>query len=302
MKKRLWLVVITTMALLGGVTLGTPPTTRAASTVLIMGGTGEPDPGTLPVYMAHMEQYYLVPFGPCPSAGSCDYESLYTPEQFWPIPGWGGPTAITFNQSAHDGAADLESALTALPPDQTVVVLGYSQSGTISTLVMRDLRGGKVTLPRGTQLSFVLVGNPNRPNGGLLERFDGLYIPILNVTFSGATPTSAYPTTDIAFQYDGFADFPEYPINLLADANAIAGIYYLHGTYPGIDPADSSPPPGGLPAGLTPAQLAAAEQDPNNIETYGDTTYVTIPATTLPIVEPLLDLGSMTGTSLLMVP
>ena len=85
-----------------------------------MGGTGEPDPGTLPVYMAHMEQYYLVPFGPCPSAGSCDYESLDTPEQFWPIPGWGGPTAITFNQSAHDGAADLESVpLTPLTPAES---------------------------------------------------------------------------------------------------------------------------------------------------------------------------------------
>lgn len=302
MTKRLRLIVTAAVALLASVTLASPPAAEAATTVLIMGGTGEPDPSALPLYLAHVEQYYLAPFGPCPSAGSCDYQSLFTPEEFWPIPGWGGTSAITFDQSTYEGVADLESALTALPPDQTVVVFGYSQSGRISTLTMRDLQAGKVTLPPGTQLSFVLVGSTSRPNGGLWERLAGLHVPILDVTFDGATPTSPYKVTDIAFQYDGAADAPMYPIDLLSDVNALLGFYYLHGTYPGIDPADSSPPPGGLPDGLTVAQLQGAEQNPENIETFGDTTYVTIPTATLPIVRPLLDLASVTGTSLLIVP
>lgn len=90
------LLVTVTLALLGCVLLAgtatlTSAITLAATTVLIMGGSGEPDPSLIPVYMTHVETYYLTPFGPCPSAGSCNYESLYTPEEFWPIPGWAGP-------------------------------------------------------------------------------------------------------------------------------------------------------------------------------------------------------------------
>ena len=35
------------------------------------------------------------------------------------------------------------------------------------------------------------MSNPNRPNGGILERFVGAYIPILGVTFSGAMTTNS---------------------------------------------------------------------------------------------------------------
>ena len=79
----------------------------------------------------------------------------------------------------------------------------------------------------------MLIGNPNRPNGGLFERLALLgTVPILDATFGQPTPTdTGIQTTDIAFQYDGVADFPTYPINLLADLNALAGFAYIHGTY-----------------------------------------------------------------------
>jgi hypothetical protein len=35
-----------------------------------------------------------------------------------------------------------------------------------------------------------------------------------------------------AAAWDGLADFPQYPLNLLADLNALAGELYVHGTYP----------------------------------------------------------------------
>ena len=50
--------------------------------------------------------------------------------------------------------------------------------------------------PHVGQLSFVLIGNPNNPVGGILERFPGFYIPFLDVAFNGATPpNSPYPTS-----------------------------------------------------------------------------------------------------------
>jgi hypothetical protein len=78
------------------------------------------------------------------------------------------------------------------------------------------------------------------PNGGIFARFPGfpagtnLSLPSLGFTFYGATPSNTiYPTNIYTLEYDGFADFPQYPINLISDLNAFAGIYYVHGTYPG---------------------------------------------------------------------
>ena len=42
--------------------------------------------------------------------------------------------------------------------------------------------------------------------------------------------------------------------------------------------------------------------DPSNRQTYGDTTYITIPAINLPLLQPLLDIGTDTGTSWLIKP
>ncbi len=49
-------------------------------------------------------------------------------------------------------------------------------------------------------------------------------------TFSGATPSNAYPTTVYTIEYDGFADFPRYPLDIFSDLNAIFGDehFYYH--------------------------------------------------------------------------
>jgi hypothetical protein len=133
--------------------------------------------------------------------------------------------------------------------------------------------------------TYVLVANPNRPNGGILERGVALgTIPILGVTFSGATPTTTAGVTpctgrncattpdmittyDVARQYDGVADAPTNPLNVVADANAIMGFALLHSQYP------------------------SAINDPNtplvDQGTYGDTQYYLIPTTTLPLLMPV---------------
>jgi PE-PPE domain-containing protein len=85
------------------------------------------------------------------------------------------------------------------------------------------------------------------------------------VTASGATPSDLYPTEIITHEYDGFADFPRYPINLLSDLPAYLGIIFQHTAY--VD--------------LTPQQLA----DATDVGTYGDTTYFMVTTDELPLLD-----------------
>ena len=79
-------------------------------------------------------------------------------------------------------------------------------------------------------VNFVLAGNPERPNGGILARFPaGTYIPILGITGGAVTAATGAPVVMVTQQYDGIADAPAYPLNLVADADAVLGAHYLHG-------------------------------------------------------------------------
>ncbi len=303
-------VVVGFLAVLSAVILGLTSTMTAAVTLvaassvaLVMGGTGRPDPEQ--TYLDNVSQYYIYPNTFCTAAASCTTQKVITPEEFWPIPGWGGLNAITFNQSTYEGLGILDTTLQSQltqHPDQEVVIFGYSQSARITTLEMRKLADPAYTgiVPKPDQLEVVLIGNINRPNGGILARFPGLYIPILEVSFDGATPTdTGYKMTDIALQYDGLADFPLYPINLLADLNAVAGFWYIHGTYP--DPTRGvTVPPYGFD---TVAAYEAALANPDNRQSYGpNNTYITIPVENLPILQPLRDLGASTNTTAITEP
>jgi hypothetical protein len=193
------------------------------------------------------------------------------PASFWPI-STGYIFDPTYNHAVEEGVA-------ALPPPNGPngiqpgsVIFGYSQGANVATVYKRNFNAAWASNPSGApSISFVLIGNGNRPNGGALERFNGLYIPILNFSFNGATPTNtagAAPgqitTYDIARQYDGFADFPTNPLNLLADANAVAGIILVHPGYGSVNMSQ------------------AVFQG-----TYGDTAYYMIPTYPLPLLMPL---------------
>ena len=129
-------------------------------------------------------------------------------------------STILANQAAGDGST----------------VFGYSQSSTLSGVLMQllDPTGTPETGPLDPQ--FLLVADPNNPNGGLFERFNGfetmsghstvdqLNLPSLGIAFDGATPSDDYVTNIYSLEYDGFADFPRYPLNFLSDLNAFLGI------------------------------------------------------------------------------
>lgn len=106
--------------------------------------------------------------------------------------------------------------------------------------------------------------------------------------------------------YDGIADFPTYPINFLADMNALAGFWYAHGTYldPFGDDASTQTPYGYTPdeVGDAVAGATANCDTSTHCQRHGDTIYITLPARTLPIMQPFLDFGAATGTSSIIIP
>ena len=274
------------------------------ATALIVPGTAVPNPANVPGYMENAVDYYI-----SPTTASC--ASVCTPApvpylaQFWPFPweGWGGLTGAKLDESVASGVAQLTSDLVGPynpSADSPVVIFGYSQGATVAGIGKSQL--SKLSPEDQADINFVLIGNPNRPNGGLFERLAMFgTVPILDATFGLPTPTNTdMSTVDIAFQYDGVADFPLYPINLLADLNAAAGFWYTHGSYLAPDSRN----PDELPNGLTPAELAAAIADPANQQRLAgsDTTYVLIPTPNLPLLQPLREFGAFTNTEFLTNP
>ncbi|MEO3757892.1 PE-PPE domain-containing protein [Mycobacterium sp. B14F4] len=239
---------------------------QLAATALIMGGTFHPlsTPPDDPVsyvnpYLENAVKGFIQPAAAVPSGtghpaiatvGDADpWLAVITPEEFFPI--WG---SRTFDRSVRDGLENLSSCMRGtgcvvnddeqivpqppgVPPaaDDEFVVFAYSQSAVIASLAKRDLIENPGETP--TVASFFLLANPMRPNGGILARGpQGLTIPIIGVTFYGATPTDScdvgpcMPTVDVAPQYDPFGgDAPASLTNLLAIINAVAGYAFLHG-------------------------------------------------------------------------
>ncbi|MGE2721496.1 PE-PPE domain-containing protein [Mycolicibacterium celeriflavum] len=291
------------LALLAAISLAVAWTTATAvqlvASALIMGGTEHPltTPPDTPEYISEYLENAVAFIGggrnpaaspDVPPIGDVD-ENVYAvvyPAAFFPVFG-----SKTFDASVGEGATNLEGCVRGsacvynedesyqvgnpdLPapdpvPHEDYVIFGYSQSAVVASLVKREL----IADPReGGQTSFFLLANPMRPNGGILARGpEGLTIPIIGITFYGATPTDSceaggecMPTVDAAAQYDLMGgDAPASLTNVLAIANSLAAYYYLHGDLQNADFDD------------------AVYQG-----TTGDTDYYLYPAERLPILMP----------------
>jgi hypothetical protein len=152
----------------------------------------------------------------------------------WPDEPWwklSGLFDLTGDQSIEAGVANLETAM-ADYPNKPLVIYGYSQGAVVAVKEKRKLAE---QYPAGTtapDIDFVLAGDASVPNGGFGARFPGLHIPVLDWSYDGSEPTDTqFDTTVITREYDGFADFPLYPLNVIADLNAVLGIMYVH-TWP----------------------------------------------------------------------
>jgi hypothetical protein len=194
----------------------------------------------------------------------------------WPDEPWwklSGLFDLTGDQSIEAGVLDLEAEMAAHGDDH-LVIYGYSQGAVV---VVKEKRKLAEQYPAGTtapDIDFVLGGDVGLPNGGFGARFPGLHIPVLDWTYDGATPTDTqFDTVEINRQYDGFADFPLYPLNVIATVNAVLGMFYVHAW-----PFDAS-----LPADPT--------TSPAYQGTHGDTSYYFFENPDLPLFGPLRSLG-----------
>ncbi|HEX7321379.1 MAG TPA: PE-PPE domain-containing protein [Mycobacterium sp.] len=220
-------------------------------TALLMGGTSIPQPSQL--YLDAADTLYLQSRG---FTGTL--QSLFTPED-------ASPTSEARGEQILDSTILQKFDSGDVSAQNPVVVFGYSQSASISSAVMRELAGQGVP---SNDVHFVLIGDPDSAAGGSEVVTSNLSPQYLQANV--ATPNDLYPTDVYTHEYDGVADSPKYPIDLLADLNASLGFVYEHGTY----------------LSLTPEQIGDAIQLPTSA---ADTmvNYYMIPATSLPLLDPL---------------
>lgn len=239
----------------------------AGDVAFVMGGSGIPLPSDGYVNAANL--LYLQPLGFAETA-----QSLFTPQLYFP-----GNVSEAVGAQLLADAIDKQIAGGGVNADNPVYVFGYSQSSAMSSMTMEQLHYEGV----GAQdVHFVLVGNAANPNGGLVEllNFWGGNLSFWNGLTLGH-PTPDYFTTDVySMEYDGYADFPRYPLNLLADLNAIVGMFLLHDGYLGLSADDI-------------ANAIQLETTP------GDslTNYYMIPSETLPLLD-LLRVNPVWGNPL----
>ena len=263
----------------------------AASTLLVMGGNDnpagltpimqqqlggdpwypDPDPDWLRPVGVFGEGYIDTANNPGSPYFGWDFDRVEWPAQIGlPVLGqWAYEPAV--QQGVHNIDVAIAEVLPTLGPAEKAVALGYSSSANVMVREMRGLQNQPGGAPATGQLEFFLMGNPNRPNGGIMQRFPGLYIPFLDIRLDGSTPVDTpYVTTDISWEYDSAADFPTYPLNLLAVLNTLFAGRTLHGNY---YPADVNGP--------------RAFDD----TTVGNITYITLEPPHLPLLLPLYYLG-----------
>ncbi len=229
---------------------------------LIVGGSGMPLPQQTPGYVQNMDELYIQRL--LPGAQSVP---VFTPEGAQPI--FSGVKSLPLDTSVAQGTVMLHDYIMQnLAAGNTVAVSGYSQSTEIAGNVMAELQQEGVA---ADAVKFVLTGDVQNPDGGVFERFN-LTIPAFQTTFAGYTPPDTpYETAIYSLEYDGFADFPKYPLNILADLNAELGEIFVHPLY----------------SELTADQVNNAIQVGTTAGYDGVTSYYMIPHDELPLLAPL---------------
>ncbi|OBI89389.1 PE-PPE domain-containing protein [Mycobacterium sp. 1245805.9] len=236
----------------GAAALADPPVT------FVLGGSGMPFPPA--TFVANVVSKYVAPNFPVGLV-----QALFMPAGEYPD---SGIKDLMQNISIARGVTALNNAIQQqLAAGNTVNVLGYSQGADIAALEMQllDPAGTPSSLP----INFVLLGNSMNPNGGWDARFPGLSLPTLGFSTLGPMPTNDFVTKVYTLEYDGWADFPQYPIDIFADLNAVAGMVTVHGGY----------------ENLTTTQVNSAVVQPTQGPTT--TTFYMIPTQNLPLLDPV---------------
>ena len=154
------------------------------------------------------------------------------------------------------------------------MIYGYSQGAMIAIREKRKLAAQYPAEPRPSISTSCWAVTPICPTAAWHARFPGLYFSILGLTFDGPEPTDTpFDTVVITRQYELIADIPLYPLNLVADLNAVLGFIYVH-----LYAFDVSLAPD--PSTSPPIQSQ-----------HGDTSYYFFETQDLPLFGPLRTLG-----------
>jgi PE-PPE domain len=171
------------------------------------------------------------------------------------------------------GLSNLAAAMAGV--EGPIVISGFSQGAIAVAAEKAHLMAlAPDERPAADELTFITVGDPTGPNG-ILHWLPGR-VPFIGVS-PVDVPDTPYDSVVVNRQYDGWADLPDRPLNLLADANAVLGIIYVHGRY---DQAD-----------LDLSHVPAKNVTETTNSAGGKTTTYLVPTKRLPLLQPLRDLG-----------
>lgn len=154
--------------------------------------------------------------------GSYERTNVAWPMQARPVT---GTNSLTLTESVSQGVTSIDSAiavaLTKIGPNEHVTVVGLSAGSLVADEEIRRLLSNP-NAPDKSKLTFVVVADSSRvPFNN--NRFDS------TISYQYQTPAQTkYDTLVVAAEYDGFADFPDRPWNVLAVANAVAGEIVTH--------------------------------------------------------------------------
>ncbi|MGE2832848.1 PE-PPE domain-containing protein [Mycobacterium sp. SMC-4] len=140
------------------------------------------------------------------------------------------PLGQSINIGVENLSAEIDAALDRLERDEngnvlngeTVTVVGLSAGSLVVTEVLREMADDP-DAPDASEINFIVVADSSRQE---LIR-DARYNPRYDYTYQPA-PQTEYDTIEVTGEYDGLADFPDRPWNLLAVANAFVGSVFVH--------------------------------------------------------------------------
>ena len=277
---------------------------------LFVPGTGTPNANIVTDYLSNARDRYTQNT-PCNSEANCptvlensadpSLLGINYPASFFPLvifPGWcrSGPDGCDkWNDSVGKGTQKLDDELAPYLDSKSteqVTLFGYSQGGAVVADELQRIAARNLDPSVLARLHVVTIGGIENPDGGLWQRLGFLpTIPFLDISFNPAMKTdNGFDTTAIGFEYDPVTYAPRYWGNPLALLNAVAALETVHGYYlapNGNGPTDTLPY--GYTAGPT-GTLATqldCKQSPANCRygSSGETTYIMIPATSLPIFD-----------------
>jgi len=157
--------------------------------------------------------------------------SVKWPAEAGPYTGRGD---LTLGASINVGKANLDAqidaALARLDKDadgnvvggEKVTVVGLSAGSLVVNEVLREM-AADADAPGKDQITFVVVADSSRQKLIDKARYNSKY----DYTYQPA-PETAYDIVVVTGEYDGMADFPDRPFNVLAIMNAIAGSIFVH--------------------------------------------------------------------------